>query len=76
MTIGHVHNPFLFSAFTDGTSRADDFFHTLFERCLLTDELLSHGLCRTTYLEPMFDIIPAVRLLTLPEETKVNIWQI
>lgn len=43
----------------------------MFENLLLKEELLSQGLMSTAYIEPMCQTISAVRMITLPEETKV-----
>ena len=64
----------LSSAFSrlENHSRLNHYFTLLLQRTLLQRELLKHGAKQTHYIEPFLAVLPAVRALTLPEETKVK----
>ena len=69
-----IYLPLLCSAFRNAENhrRLDHLFSLVFQRNLLAEELLQHGSRQTQFVEPMFDIVPGVRAISLPEETKVS----
>ena len=70
-----MHVVTYFSAFNskENHGRLDHLFTLVFQRTLLAEELLRYGSRHSQFNEPMFDILPGVRAVSLPEETKVSI---
>ena len=63
------------SAFSnkENHGRLNHLFSLVFQRTLLAEELLRYGSRHSQFTEPMFDILHGVRVVSLPEETKVII---